>query len=454
MPCSQAVFDGVQAYVEAGLNLLRGQEPEVIVDESRSKWVRDGDHFVRQAAPVTPVVSTFTHREALRALPEFEAGIARLQEDEVIAPQLGPQIGTAFGFSRIDGREVLESILARVAQGVEGLAMDPDVFERVYSEVEEWFHSDGVDYVLVAPILGLEAENLPIALGDGVEIVRPDDSEIARCLSTGVLRGFGDGSVVPVATLAALRKPFRLEKRTLDDAGGGAGAEQATEEAFRVFGELSESVDRVVTALRLLKAGVVGVEGYVYFSESWGQYAATYYQSVSTARSLRFAHYTLSDAETEPLVQVWTSLADDRVRSHNRLPLALRRFSYTSDRDQSDDRLIDLMIAAEALFLQDGKTELAYKLALRCAFFLGGGAAERATTFRHMKRAYNARSQVVHGDTLGALKLPDGSPATIDTFIDATAEYMRRALRKAIGVATEMEAGSLTDWDASILDAP
>jgi putative transposase len=83
-------------------------------------------------------------------------------------------------------------------------------------------------------------------------------------------------------------------------------------------------------------------------------------------------------------------------------PCAVKRFSYASERDRPDDRLVDLMIAAESLFLcsEDdpaNRGELRYRLALRAAFFIDSRDYSRREVFNHMRKAYDNRSAIVHG---------------------------------------------------------
>jgi hypothetical protein len=65
----------------------------------------------------------------------------------------------------------------------------------------------------------------------------------------------------------------------------------------------------------------------------------------------------------------------NRAMSTAVLANAVRRFSYACERDRPDDRLVDLMIAAESLFLggesgPGNRGELSYRLSLRAAFFI------------------------------------------------------------------------------------
>jgi hypothetical protein len=59
--------------------------------------------------------------------------------------------------------------------------------------------------------------------------------------------------------------------------------------------------------------------------------------------------------------------------------IAARRFSFAHERYNWQDKIIDLLIAAEALFFcdQGEKSELTYRLCLRASFFLSNDGKER-----------------------------------------------------------------------------
>ena len=64
-----------------------------------------------------------------------------------------------------------------------------------------------------------------------------------------------------------------------------------------------------------------------------------------------------------------------------------------------------------------------------------------------MKRAYSARSNLAHGEEAPDLKLPDGSPATLDDYVEIAADYMRKSLRWLISRAAASESSPISDWD-------
>jgi len=89
------------------------------------------------------------------------------------------------------------------------------------------------------------------------------------------------------------------------------------------------------------------------------------------------------------------------------LGVALRRFEMLKD-SQNTDRILDQAIILEALFSDDTKQEIAHKLSLRIANFVGLDFADRRELFPKIKKAYDARSSIAHG----------GKPSKNSTEID------------------------------------
>jgi len=71
--------------------------------------------------------------------------------------------------------------------------------------------------------------------------------------------------------------------------------------------------------------------------------------------------------------------------------LAARRLAYRRERHRIEDRLIDVLIAAEALYLSpDARTELSYRLALNAAMFCNveSISMDRNEVFEIMRNLY------------------------------------------------------------------
>ena len=135
------------------------------------------------------------------------------------------------------------------------------------------------------------------------------------------------------------------------------------------------------------------------------------------------------------------------------LGTAMRRFGHSRERYRVDDKIIDLLIAAEALFLSQGSytAEISYRLSQRAALFLATGGQARQNVFRRMRAAYSLRSAVAHGGRYPTHNLPkmdDGTVPTVDDFVWQIQEYIRIAIIKAVQIANQHNSpAALVDWD-------
>jgi hypothetical protein len=88
-------------------------------------------------------------------------------------------------------------------------------------------------------------------------------------------------------------------------------------------------------------------------------------------------------ANLEPTLRRATATAGDYYEGHHR-------------RATPGDRLIDLVIALEALFSPKEKTELRFRISHRAALLLGNHSSERAEIAHFLRRVYDGRSALVH----------------------------------------------------------
>ena len=125
------------------------------------------------------------------------------------------------------------------------------------------------------------------------------------------------------------------------------------------------------------------------------------------------------------------------------LTIALRRFRYATQRVRDDDRIVDLMIAAEALFIPRGRDtdELRFRTALNAAYFLGGSAADRRRIFEVVRAGYDLRSSVAHGEPASPVRA-NGLLLTVPELLETLEPLLRKALQKRL-----RNAGESIDWD-------
>ncbi len=209
------------------------------------------------------------------------------------------------------------------------------------------------------------------------------------------------------------------------------------------------SAAEILQTIRLLMDGKITRAGAVNSSRTW--ILAGGHSSVASAPSdPREVVCRIAASDAGRLSSFHAQLQLPRVRRHKAISLAVRRFSMAHERNLPEDVILDLMIAAEAIFLSDlDQLELSYRLALRAAFFLAESPEDRESVFRHMKRAYDARSKIAHGGEIKSVRNADGSDVPLAEHAQVTREYLRRALQKLIDVAPS--SGPLVSWDALVL---
>jgi malate synthase len=133
------------------------------------------------------------------------------------------------------------------------------------------------------------------------------------------------------------------------------------------------------------------------------------------------------------------------LQQHSELIIALRRFSMAMNRDVVADKLLDLMVSAEALFLE-GSAELNYRLAVRAAALLGKDSAEKESIYKFFKEMYKIRSKLVHGQMTfkDFAKFYEKHEADIDLL----SRYIRESLLKLTELAlSNPNKKPLVEWE-------
>jgi hypothetical protein len=307
--------------------------------------------------------------------------------------------------------------------------------------------------VLLAPLLGLKVELAPVELGPGVSIAYMTDDEIVRCLNIGV---FSDLLISPdiahVSRVAAVRVEFSLDKRV------GSNDPGQPADALKVYSAARERAIEVLYALRVFKEGRVSVPGFVEFSQHWPLEGGTSFQHTNPGPMPKFNNYELAGNEVEDFRVFLSQVQKDAARrvAGN----AVRRFSFASERERDDDKIVDLIIAAESLFLSDSgvpqeRGELRYRCALRAAFFIEVPEYSCRDIFKHVGRDYNVRNTIVHGGgeiDARLLKSRTDESISLQDFVKITESFVRLALRKRIQIADTSGSGFI-DWDDLIFSS-
>lgn len=148
----------------------------------------------------------------------------------------------------------------------------------------------------------------------------------------------------------------------------------------------------------------------------------------------------------DSVTEVYEALKSFDKAEWKRLRVAIDRWRASMEPKQFVDRVIDLGIALESLYVRGEGNEISYRLSLRGAWHLGGSVEERREIFEQLKGIYGLRSDAVHeGKSAGSRRRKVGSVQMTDEEIVALArEHCRNGILKVIG-------SGFPDWKGLVL---
>jgi hypothetical protein len=182
---AEALFKTARSYVMAAMDMLSKEcppaPPKVLV--GMRHWVRIGEAFhLRDMEYANWVECIRSHRDQLHALKEREAMVAALRNDPEIAPQLDKLCGHVFQSIQLTTDMVTDRLVWQVARRLDRLEFTDEAFTEAYRRFDSDLRRKECEIVIVAPLLGLGADEASIKLAKDLEIGRLNDEEIAYCL--------------------------------------------------------------------------------------------------------------------------------------------------------------------------------------------------------------------------------------------------------------------------------
>lgn len=435
------LYEALKAYtVVAVASLLERRfslEPE-----SEGGWHARGDNmFVFREPQDTPegLREAITAQHSRR---EYRAALDALRAHPVIGARLGKLVGTTFHRGLLEEERLPDRLLYRFLRRG---SFDADEFDIAFQELVESLTFETAAWIVIAPLSGVASDETPITLEPGVEITTLSDPEVIACLSTGLLTSFGGTG----ATFVTNRIGIRLTEQW----PAIVGDDEHDEDATHAYARRADLVEAVVHVLRLLKDGEVSVPGTVAFSSSSAEGRAYFFGYSPAPRHTEFERYRLEPTEVDELVALWRDVRSAAVRGKRFLVTAIRRLAFAGERARPEDRILDLMIAAEALFTPRTQTEVSHKVALHAATFLERQDATVADVFKTMKQGYAARSAIAHGGEPETGRLAIGVDGTLEHLVALLSDYMRDALKRMISRA--VQGTGLSDqgaWNTFVLN--
>ena len=168
---------------------------------------------------------------------------------------------------------------------------------------------------------------------------------------------------------------------------------------------------------------------------------------VGLLRSPFAPRVTLTESGLRDLQDLYRMIAclDPATREHLQVPI--ERWMRSMEQWETVDRMIDLSIALESLYLggDDDRSQRGPRLARRAAWHLADDRSGHERLSDIFKAIYDLRSQAVHEGRLDRTVTVGGQTTSRYDFIGEAQELCRQAICAVI------RAGELPDWDSLVL---
>ena len=420
--------------------------------EYNTKLVRGFDGHFRKHNERIFNIRRILGDEWLTNLSEYQTCVESLKSNLIIGKHLDRLVGTQVACFRLEVTQILNSFIYSMQDEQGKPTFSDEIFQRKWGEWVAFFVTEYITFKVVAPLPGLAVPTFPLRLNEEIVIDQLTDDEVTRCYQVGVIQDKSLNYPLIYKNIAVgIRKTISLPKLIIQDY---ELYERPVDEGEGNFGNrpLFRSdliIDDILSVLRLFKHSRVHSTGFISWNDSFLLSSGTSYQVLS--QPPYFGSYCLNENELSPFLDLWHLL---KKKSKN-LDFSIHRFNLAFDRRTLNDRIVDLVIAAESLLLNGiNDRELSYRFVLRAAKFIKHPSYSEYEVFHIMKNAYNARSAIVHGSSPKSreIGLPDNLTTDLTTFTDTIEEIVRLGLCKALSMREESKKLCKPEyWDGLIL---
>lgn len=407
-PTRDKIRNAAAALLVAALRDLaeRDGTPRVGAMADLRNWWRYGqESFVALRAHAWHMPERVTVVGWLNTFTEMTAVREAIDADPTLSIRLDTMVGTEFSLNQrpLDWL-LVEHLLEPVIIASRSYEFNEALFELQFNRLDAGLRSDTIRFVEFVPLNGFTSGMADIALADGVVLRPMTDRQVSRAIQVlAVPAEFSGGpNSVQVSRFhqwAVMREqsyPVRSYKQGMPEQPKAPD-----------FPRLEEPAQRLVTALRIVCGGSVVATRPIHAQHD-DDFPPTVDGSAAlpavVAADISRPAQVLTDEQVEAVREVYKMLGNPVVREDRSLQVALRRFVFAGSKAQPEDRLIDLVICCEALFLKRHGIEGPQKgapAAANAARLLAGDpllSVGRKQVEQFVRAAYRLRNAEVHGD--------------------------------------------------------
>lgn len=424
--------------------------------EDEATWKLDTDGHYREHKKRVRRLWRILNDEWLSLRPNYKACVEHLKADPIIASHLDRLVGTVRSCHRLGPNNILNNLIYAMLDDEGQLTFNEEKLQSEWRDLATFFRADKIVFKTVAPLPYLALPKFPLRLNAQTILDRLTDEELSRCCQVGVLRPISTNYPLIYGEIpVGIRRTILLAKLIQQ---GNESLESPDIEGEGNFGSRPSFredliIDDVLSALRLFKRTQIRAAGRASWTDSFWLDTTTSYQSLG--HWPYGGKFELSEEEVPQFLHLWHLLE----QGSNRFTFSIHRFNLAFDRGLLADRIVDLVIAAEALFLSDmgakDRGEIRFRFALRAAKFIQHPSYGEQELFQIMRQAYDARSAIVHGGSPDKLHLPDNQSADLPVFIDTVEELVRLGIRKALSMKEDgVKMRQASYWDTLVFSKP
>ena len=337
----------------------------------------------------------------IRAMPGFAQtaeGLARIEGVSGYLRVMGSSYVPAAERDRAEA--AIERFLARLWEDSSTFELEGGRFERAYAELESVIYEDTAVNTVLAPLVGVSIADDRWELGSGIALVRGDLVEAPPDAVWGSGReGEEPHTLVLLSVESRPSEPPPLTEARV---------------AFR----------RLLTALRLLKAGAAALGSTAWWRTDDGPWQTT---ELGSAGRVRGPRYRLQASERAELAELF-ELARARHAHGGSLPWALARFELGCEQRVALEGLSDHLLALRALLDRGESTpgEMARRVGALCAELGHRRAVQEA-----VDQAFRLERLVMRGD-VDAGYLHTIGVSSPDAVVGELEENLRALLRDIV----------------------
>ena len=140
----------------------------------------------------------------------------------------------------------------------------------------------------------------------------------------------------------------------------------------------------------------------------------------------------VEEADIEKAKCLYDILLNLDSKTLEKLQISIDRWIRSKKAENGVDKMIDLGIAFEALYLSDVNEELTFRLAVRAAWYLGEDKADREKLLTEFKKMYQCRSTGVHNGTLDEGVTIRGKHIPMFKFIERVQDLCHQSIMRVL----------------------